>query len=1163
MQKIATRSNFIELIDANPNASTIYNLSLDQSVKGSISSNGDNDWYAINLVAGQTYSFALIGTGTNYLADPFLKLYNTSGTLLKSDDDNGPGASSFIKFTATTSGVYYIDATGFQSNQGQYGLSFSLGSHPSFDLAMAGGAIHTDATSGIIPTWSAIGSPATVSYGFRESGVAQDAQGHSSVFSQLTSSEIQAVRTILGLWSDVCNVSFNEVNPSGYTNSATMLFGNYISTSDGAGAYANYPGPSGGVADTSYNSTSGDVWLNLDSINPSGITPSSYSFFAIMHEIGHALGLSHPGDYNASPSGNITYSNSAQFIQDSQMYSVMSYFGGTENGQNPGDFAIAYTPMMADIYEIQMLYGANLLTRTSDTIYGFLNNTGSDIYSFNNSNTPLFCIWDGGGIDTLNCSGFNQNQNIDLGDGSFSNIGGGTSNVSIALGAMIEDAVGGSGQDTITGNNLNNTLMGSAGNDTLIGGFGNDTALYSGNFNEYVVNASGNSFIIQDSRSGSPDGIDTLTSIENIQFLDQTYNLIPSDNEAPSLLSFLPNDNASNVSVNSNIVLTFSEAVKFGSGTITIHAGSASGTVIETYNVGSPGSNLSISSNTLTINPTNDLGYSTDYYVTFDSGAITDLSNNAYTGTTTYDFVTQDLPPHLIVGSSGNDILSGSEANDTLNGLAGNDNLDGGLGADFMIGGTGNDTFIVDNTSDVVIENATEGSDNIQTSISYTLSANVENLTLTGSSNFNGTGNDLNNLIIGNSGNNILDGNLGSDTLNGGLGDDQYNVIRSQGNKTINDTGGIDTLQITELVGLGYGDGGYMMDVKRGGTGNKSLIGTVTLGSTPVQTITVANEFNGANLGAGAIEQIHLINPELDFTYNVLPGLIGTSGNDFIVGFSTNDIIIGNGGNDVLIGGAGNDTITAGASGTDILNGGIGIDTFNIQSGTQIISDVGRGGADIINISSGAIAEIEIAAAWTATSSSVNRGTASIMTHGYAVNLAADTLSGSYGFSILNVAGAAKLTGSGLDDTITGGIGKDTIIGGGGDDSIIGGLGNDSLTGGLGSDHFVFNTALNATTNKDTLTDFSSTQGDKIDLSSSIFGNLVHTGSTLNDSDFKIINATPTNANNLGAHLIFNAVNHGLYYDADGSGSGSAIWFATLSTVNNSSQIHASDFVVV
>ena len=138
----------------------------------------------------------------------------------------------------------------------------------------------------------------------------------------------------------------------------------------------------------------------------------------------------------------------------------------------------------------------------------------------------------------------------------------------------------------------------------------------------------------------------------------------------------------------------------------------------------------------------------------------------------------------------------------------------------------------------------------------------------------------------------------------------------------------------------------------------------------------------------------------------------------------------------------------------------------------------------------------------------------------------------------------------------------------GGDDSIIGGLGNDSLTGGLGSDHFVFNTALNATTNKDTLTDFSSTQGDKIDLSSSIFGNLVHTGSTLTNTDFTIINATPTNANSSGAHLIFDTANHGLYYDADGSGSGSAIWFATLSNISTTlataqGQLHASDFGVV
>ena len=123
-------------------------------------------------------------------------------------------------------------------------------------------------------------------------------------------------------------------------------------------------------------------------------------------------------------------------------------------------------------------------------------------------------------------------------------------------------------------------------------------------------------------------------------------------------------------------------------------------------------------------------------------------------------------------GNNLNNILTGNSGNNILTGLAGNDSLDGKAGADTMIGGLGNDTYTVDNTGDIVTENLNEGTDTVQASISYTLTDNVENLTLTGTANLNGTGNDLNNILTGNSGNNILTGNEGNDTLNGAAGID-------------------------------------------------------------------------------------------------------------------------------------------------------------------------------------------------------------------------------------------------------------------------------------------------------------------------------------------------------------------------------------------------------
>ena len=127
--------------------------------------------------------------------------------------------------------------------------------------------------------------------------------------------------------------------------------------------------------------------------------------------------------------------------------------------------------------------------------------------------------------------------------------------------------------------------------------------------------------------------------------------------------------------------------------------------------------------------------------------------------------------------------LTGTSGNDTLTGGAGNDILDGKAGIDTMIGGTGNDTYYVDNVKDVVTELASQGTDLVNSSITYTLGANVENLTLTGTAAINGTGNTLNNVISGNTGNNVLNGGAGddiiygregNDTLNGGLGKDTF-----------------------------------------------------------------------------------------------------------------------------------------------------------------------------------------------------------------------------------------------------------------------------------------------------------------------------------------------------------------------------------------------------
>lgn len=127
---------------------------------------------------------------------------------------------------------------------------------------------------------------------------------------------------------------------------------------------------------------------------------------------------------------------------------------------------------------------------------------------------------------------------------------------------------------------------------------------------------------------------------------------------------------------------------------------------------------------------------------------------------------------NTITGNTGANLLDGSSGDDTLNGSGGDDTLNGGTGNDHHIGGIGNDTYIINSVGDVIVENASEGTDGVQSSITYTLGVNLEHLVLTGTSALSGTGNNLNNRITGNSGANTLLGGIGSDTLIGGGAND-------------------------------------------------------------------------------------------------------------------------------------------------------------------------------------------------------------------------------------------------------------------------------------------------------------------------------------------------------------------------------------------------------
>ncbi|WP_370198372.1 beta strand repeat-containing protein [Bradyrhizobium diazoefficiens] len=163
-------------------------------------------------------------------------------------------------------------------------------------------------------------------------------------------------------------------------------------------------------------------------------------------------------------------------------------------------------------------------------------------------------------------------------------------------------------------------------------------------------------------------------------------------------------------------------------------------------------------------------------------------------------------------------------------------------------------------------------------------------------------------------------------------------------------------------------------------------------------------------------------------------------------------IVIGGDSDDTLKTGSGDDTLTGGL-GNDTLTGGAGNDTFNVNSGTDSVTDLS--GNDVLVISAGATANATVTAAFTATSSTSNAGTANLSSNGFAVDLSAAT--GANGFTVTNTGAAAAITGSAQNDALIGGSGNDTLAGGSGADSITGGSGADTMTGGAGSDTFVIN----------------------------------------------------------------------------------------------------------